>query len=223
MTSYAEKGYEIYEGTTYSRDKRRKDSLLTTEYKNAARDNNDIATSNKNKAISYEPAAVYEGSTYIPRQVTYKSPQKVKKESENTSNNNEIAVQKEEQFEQISEASLKGQLEAYRRNNAASVWKLLSSGDLAVGSESKTRAKADVSEDGYWGAKHTSERLFDFAKTMSGGNTDIMKNMRSKMDMAVESVTKEWGSELPGLCQETIQNTRKLFTEYLALKGEIIS
>ena len=132
-------------------------------------------------------------------------------------------LKSEEQFEQISEKSFKGQLEAYRRNNAASVWKLLSSGDLATSSLSKSKAKADVSEDGYWGVKNTSERLFDFAMTMSEGKPDRMKNMRVRMELAADSVTRQWGSELPGLCQETIQNTRRLFADYLAKEGEIIS
>jgi hypothetical protein len=89
--------------------------------------------------------------------------------------------------------------------------------------QSKTKAKADVSEEGYWGAKNTSERIFDFAKTMSEGSADRMKKMRIRMEQAVDSVTREWGSELPGLCQETIQNTRRLFADYLAKEGEIIN
>jgi hypothetical protein len=222
MASYTGKRYDLYEETSFGRDKRRREDLITKDSNNLEYDNSNTASIEETKSIYNGPAAVYEGSIYIPKKVTYSMPKKTNtnliKDEEK-----EMFLKSEEQFEQISEKSFKGQLEAYRRNNAASVWKLLSSGDLATSSLSKSKAKADVSEDGYWGVKNTSERLFDFAMTMSEGKPDRMKNMRVRMELAADSVTSQWGSELPGLCQETIQNTRRLFADYLAKEGEIIS
>ena len=221
MASYTDKRYGLFEDTSFDKNKKRRENLVTNNSNNGAYDNNTASNEGSNSSFN-EPAAVYEGSIYIPTKVTYSLP---KKKSTNVikDEEKELYLKSEEQFEQISEKSFKGQLEAYRRNNAASVWKLLSSGELATSIQSKTKAKADVSEEGYWGAKYTSERIFDFAKTMSEGSTDRMKNMRIRMEQAVESVTKEWGSELPGLCQETIRNTRRLFADYLAKEGEIIN
>lgn len=222
MASYTGKRYDLYEETSFDRDKKRRENLVTKDTGNSEYDNKGTAISEERNHKYNEPAAVYDGSSYIPRKVTYSLPKK-KNIDLIKDNEKEQLLKSEEQFEQISEKSFKGQLEAYRRNNAASVWKLLSSGDLAPSTQSKTKAKADVSEDGYWGAKHTSERLFDFAKTMSEGAPERMKSMRTRMERAAISVTKEWGSELPGLCQETIQNTRRLFADYLASEGEIIN
>ncbi len=222
MASYTDKRYGLFEDTSFDKNKKRRENLVTNNSKNGEYDNSNTALNEGSNSGFNEPAAVYEGSIYIPTKVTYSLPKKksvdVIKDEEK-----ELYLKSEEQFEQISEKSFKGQLEAYRRNNAASVWKLLSSGELATSMQSKTKAKADVSEEGYWGAKNTSERIFDFAKTMSEGSADRMKKMRIRMEQAVDSVTREWGSELPGLCQETIQNTRRLFADYLAKEGEIIN
>ena len=58
---------------------------------------------------------------------------------------------------------------------------------------------------------------------MSQKDPERIKKLRARMDRAIDAVTKEWGSELPGLCQETIQNTRRLFADFLAKEGEMIS
>lgn len=223
MNSYTGKGYEIYEGLSYSNNKNRRERLLTKESQEIEnRKSAGEKVESRNVKI-VEASAVYEGSTYIPKKVTYTFPSNAQKSQDKTEQKKELYLKKEEQYEQIAKDSLNGQLEAYRKNNAASVWKLLSSGDLAMETESKTKAKADVSEDGYWGVIHTSERLFDFAMTMSEGSPERMKNMRTRMELAVESVIKDWGGELPGLCQDTIQSTRSLFAKYLAREGEIVN
>ena len=222
---YSKKGYGIYEEAahekTYGNEKKRRNNYSENGKVTEGYANSQEAAMEKNGNNENQPAAVYEGSTYIPKTVTYTLPKR--SDIDNNRKIKKISEQILEQYEQISIDSFKGQLEAYRRNNAASVWKLLSSGDLAMGTESKTRARHDVSEDGYWGVKCTSERLFDFAKTMSGGNSEAMKKMRNKMEEAAIIVTKEWGSELPGLCQETIQLSRKHFANFLASEGEIVN
>lgn len=223
MASYTDKGYELYEGLSSRRDRHRRESGLMNRNTETASGSDQGLSNDRNKENHSGPAAIYEGSIYIPRKVTYTQPEIVQSSSDVDKKQNEMLLRIEEQYEQITKDSLKGQLEAYRRNNAASVWKLLSSGDLAVGNESKNKARADVSEDGYWGSKHTAERLFDFARTMSQKDPERIRKLRSRMDMGVDAVTKEWGSELPGLCQETIQNTRRLFADFLAKEGEMIS
>lgn len=81
------------------------------------------------------------------------------------------------------------------------------------------KAKEDVSEDGYWGVKQTSQRLFDFASALAGDDVEKMKEMQAAMEKGFKKATKAWGGELPGICQDTMAAANKLFDEYYASKG----
>ena len=82
------------------------------------------------------------------------------------------------------------------------------------------QAREDISEDGYWGVKQTSQRLFDFAAALAGDDVDKMKEMQAAMEKGFQKATKAWGKELPGICRDTIDAANKLFEEYYASKGE---
>ena len=49
-----------------------------------------------------------------------------------------------------------------------SMWKFLAKGNYTVDAQTKAQAQKDISEDGYYGVKQTSERLFDFASALAG-------------------------------------------------------
>ena len=80
------------------------------------------------------------------------------------------------------------------------------------------QAKKDVAEDGYWGVKQTSQRLFDFAAALAGDDVEKMKKMESAMMKGFDQATKAWGKELPQLCQDTINAAKELFAGYYASK-----
>lgn len=81
------------------------------------------------------------------------------------------------------------------------------------------QAKEDVSEDGYWGVKQTSQRLFDFASALAGDDVEKMKEMQAAMEKGFKKATKAWGGELPGICQDTMKAANKLFDDYYASKN----
>jgi len=80
------------------------------------------------------------------------------------------------------------------------------------------QAKKDVSEEGYWGVKQTSQRLFDFASALAGDDVEKMKEMQAAMEKGFKSATEAWGKELPGICKDTINAANKLFDDYYASK-----
>lgn len=82
------------------------------------------------------------------------------------------------------------------------------------------QAKKDVAEDGYWGVKQTSQRLFDFASALAGDDVDKMKKMQEAMEKGFENATKAWGKDLPDICKDTIAAANKLFDDYYASKQE---
>ncbi len=85
-----------------------------------------------------------------------------------------------------------------------------------VDAETIAKAKEDVSENGYWGVKQTSERIFEFAKALSGGDEDKMNEMLEAFKKGFKEATKAWGEELPSICHETYDAVLDLFNNYKA-------
>lgn len=99
-----------------------------------------------------------------------------------------------------------------------SVWKFLASGKFEVDAATKAQAEQDISEDGYYGVKQTSERLFDFAMALAGDDVDKMKEMQAAVEKGFKLATKAWGRDLPEISHQTLDATNKLFEEYYATR-----
>ncbi|MCR4989255.1 MAG: hypothetical protein K6A38_00120 [Lachnospiraceae bacterium] len=69
--------------------------------------------------------------------------------------------------------------------------------------EDIAKAKEDVSEDGYWGVKQTSQRILDFAVALTGGDPDKIDEMKAAFEKGYKTAEKTWGGELPDLCKQT--------------------
>lgn len=105
-------------------------------------------------------------------------------------------------------------------NDEDGIWKFLASGKYEVDEETKAQAQKDIAEDGYYGVKQTSERLFDFASALAGDDVDKMKKMQEAMLKGFEAATKAWGKELPQISKDTLEAANKLFDNYYASKKE---
>lgn len=101
---------------------------------------------------------------------------------------------------------------------AEDMWKFLASGKFTVDAATKAQAEADIAEDGYYGVKQTSQRLFDFASALAGDDVEKMKKMQEAMQKGFDMATKTWGKELPQICQDTIAAANKMFDDYYASK-----
>ena len=100
----------------------------------------------------------------------------------------------------------------------ANMWKFLASGDYKVDAATKAQAQKDISEDGYWGVKKTSQRLFDFASALAGDDVEKMKKMQNAMEKGFKQATKAWGKELPSISRDTMDAANMLFDDYYASK-----
>ena len=85
------------------------------------------------------------------------------------------------------------------------MFEMLRKGELEVSPEVRAQAQEDISEDGYWGIKQTSERLFSFAKAISGGDTSKAETLITAMEKGFKQATKSWGDDLPEICQKTLE------------------
>jgi hypothetical protein len=98
---------------------------------------------------------------------------------------------------------------------------MFANGEVTVSEAAKKQAQEDISEDGYWGVKQTSQRLFDFASALAGDDEEKMKKMQSAMEKGFKEATKAWGRDLPQISKDTLDAANKLFEEYYASKKEV--
>ena len=99
---------------------------------------------------------------------------------------------------------------------ADDMWKKLAERNLTADADTIAQAKADIAEDGYWGVKQTSERLFDFAKALAGDDPEKMKKMQEAVQKGFDQATKAWGKDLPSISTDTLDAVNKLFEDYYA-------
>ena len=125
---------------------------------------------------------------------------------------------REQQLTSLVHKMMSGQAKTY--GQATDMWKFLASGDYTVDAATKAQAQKDISEDGYWGVKQTSQRLFDFACALAGDDVDKMKEMQAAVEKGFKQATGAWGRELPSICKDTFDATNKLFDDYYASKEE---
>lgn len=135
-------------------------------------------------------------------------------------------VQREQQMVSLVQQMMTKQSATFRiadwtngSDGGDAIWKFLASGEYTVDAATKEQAQKDIAEDGYYGVKQTSERLFDFASALAGDDADKMKKMQDAITKGYEQATKAWGKELPDICKETLEATNKLFDEYYASKA----
>lgn len=98
--------------------------------------------------------------------------------------------------------------------NADDIWKKLASGDFTVDEETANAAKEAISEDGYWGVNQTSQRIFDMAVSLSGGDEDKMDEMLEAFKKGFKEATKAWGKELPSISHQTYDAVMEKFENY---------
>ena len=101
------------------------------------------------------------------------------------------------------------------------IYAMLRKGEIEVTPEVQAQAKKDIAEDGYWGVEQTSERLFSFAKAISGDNAEMADKLIAAVEKGFKQATKTWGDELPDLCKKTLDATiEKLNTWKESLNNE---
>ena len=99
-------------------------------------------------------------------------------------------------------------------NNADDFWKMMASGDYTVDEAAAKDAEAAISEDGYWGVKQTSDRIFEFAKALSGGDSEKMDDMLSAFKKGFDEATKSWGKALPDISSKTYDAVMEKFEAF---------
>ena len=103
--------------------------------------------------------------------------------------------------------------------NGDDMWRRIASGNFTVDAQTKAEAQQAISEDGYWGVKQTSQRIFDFAYALAGDDPEKMKEMQAAVEKGFEQATKSWGKALPSISQDTHSAIGDLFDSYYEKAG----
>lgn len=99
-------------------------------------------------------------------------------------------------------------------NTSNEMFNILRSGNFKADPETIAQAKEDISEDGYWGVKQTSDRLVSFAQALSGNDPEKADKMIEAVKKGFDQATKTWGGELPSICKDTLDSTIKKLEEW---------
>ena len=95
-------------------------------------------------------------------------------------------------------------------------WNKIREGNFEVDEATRKQAQEDISEDGYWGVKQTSERMISFAKALTGGDASKAEEMRAAIQKGFEQAEKLWGGELPEISSKTYDAVMKGIDEWIA-------
>lgn len=98
--------------------------------------------------------------------------------------------------------------------NNSSFWNTIRTGNFTVDPATVAQAQADIADDGYWGVNQTSDRLVDFAKALTGGDSGKIEEMRKAIDKGFEAAKKLWGGELPEISQRTYDATMEKLDQW---------
>ena len=199
-------GYGVKENTVRSHV-----GMETETYKQGAVSEK-VNSSEKADSTNTDEAAVFEKSETNTKSVGYAKPSVVEQLKA-------AAEARQKQLIEIVEKSLSKQAGLYSQANGDDIWKILASGNVKVDTATSLQAQKDISEDGYWGVKQTSQRLFDFASALAGDDVDKMKEMQKAMEKGFRLATGAWGRKLPSICSETMDAANKLFEDYYASKS----
>jgi len=86
--------------------------------------------------------------------------------------------------------------------------------NLEVDAETRLKAQQEISEDGFWGVKQTTDRTIEFAKALAGGDPSKVAMLRDAIEEGYRAAEKAWGGELPEICRQTRAAVQKGLDEW---------
>lgn len=120
------------------------------------------------------------------------------------------AEQRKQQLIEIVRKSMSGQASTW--NKSQGLKSLFE--NLTVDADTIAQAKKDIADDGYWGVNQTSDRILDFAKALSGGDSSKADELLEAFKKGYKKATGAWGDELPSICKDTYDAVVKKFDEW---------
>lgn len=158
-----------------------------------------------------DKAVVKEADSYVPSSQTNET-NVAKTYSRDTSTIARLKMEAEKQTQQLRDIVEKLILEQSGKS--------VESGSFKIDKDTALKAQEAISEDGYWGVKQTSERIFDFAIALSGGDPEKAQMLKDAVIKGFEQAKEAWGGLLPEISNQTYDATIKLFDQWIAENQE---
>lgn len=95
------------------------------------------------------------------------------------------------------------------------IWKTLAGGKFTVTPEIKKAAQEAISEDGEWGVEKTSDRMFEMAKALSGGDSEKLSKMMDAFKEGFRQAEEMWGGKLPEISYKTYDAMFEKYEKYV--------
>lgn len=168
----------------------------------------------ENNSTANDTGVVYEPSTEASKASTKKT------YTPNTELLNKLkadADARTAQLRSLVEKMMYGQANTYGKAN--DIWSFLREGKFTVDPATRLQAQQDISEDGYWGVKQTSDRIIDFATALTGGDPNKIEEMRAAFEKGYKMAEKKWGGELPAISKQTYDAVMEKFDKLAAEAG----
>ena len=168
----------------------------------------------ENNSTANDTGVVYEPSTEASKASTKKT------YTPNTELLNKLkadADARTAQLRSLVEKMMYGQANTYGKAN--DIWSFLREGKFTVDPATRLQAQQDISEDGYWGVKQTSDRIIDFATALTGGDPNKIEEMRAAFEKGYKMAEKKWGGELPEISKQTYDAVMEKFNKLAAEAG----
>ncbi|HHX11690.1 MAG TPA: hypothetical protein GX731_02630 [Clostridiales bacterium] len=179
----------------------------------------DVNPKNVESSEEAASAAVYEPSSQESKKATYEINKMSDKDRAALVQQLKIEqAARQQQFISLVKDMMSKQGVKYAQASDTDIWKFLASGDYTVDPETKAQALRDIAEDGYYGVKQTSQRIFDFASALAGDDVEKMKEMEAAFQRGFKLATGDWGKELPDISKDTYKAVSKLFDDYYKSK-----
>ncbi|WP_051188569.1 hypothetical protein [Proteocatella sphenisci] len=86
--------------------------------------------------------------------------------------------------------------------------------EIKIDKVTSLKAQADIAEDGFWGVKKTSERIIDFAKSITGGDSSKIDLIKNAIKDGFKAAEKMFGGNLPEISSQTYDTVMKALDEW---------
>lgn len=187
-------------------------SNVTSSYETKTKDTQTKTSNNATSSAQTTPTADDKKSTGVVYEKNSSDSYKVKN-SDLVAQLKADSEQKTSQLRSLVEKMMQQQGKTI--GTADDVWSFLASGDYTVDEAAKQKAQEDISENGYWGVDQTSDRILEFAKALTGGDSSKANDMLDAFKEGYKQATKAWGKDLPDISSKTYDAVLKKFDQWI--------
>ena len=150
-----------------------------------------------------QDAYVVEIGSEPDKKVTYNNPGTVKPDVERIEQLKKEADEALRPLRELVEQLLKKQGLTFKDSNLKA-----NEGEMVeIDEETRAEAQRLTSDGGEYSIENTSNRLFEFAKAISGGDKSKIDQLKSAIEQGYKEAEKAFGGELPEICKKTLACT----------------